>query len=133
AALVVANRAGLGARALRADLQRAARVNPYMRPATCTDLGEVDRRDFQGVARPGEQARADHDAGADRIFVRTRQLTLLDDRRLGGGAANVEGDDVLKLFRPRQRLRADHAGRRPGLDDVDRPYHRRSSGGEPTI
>src|SRR5262249_61875628 len=72
AALVVADRARLGTRALRTDLQGAARVDPYVRPAASTDLGEVDRRDFQSVARPREQARADHDAGADRIFVRAR-------------------------------------------------------------
>ena len=37
---------------------------------------------------------------------------------LGGGAAHVEGDDVRHAARPRQRMGADHAAGRAGLDDV---------------
>ena len=121
AAFVVAHRAGRGAGALGTGLQRAAGIDPDMRAAAGADLGEVDRRHLQRVAGAGQQPRADHDAGADRIFLGARDLAVLDHRGLGGGAAHVEGDDLLELLGAGQRLRADHAAGRPGFDDVHRP------------
>jgi hypothetical protein len=45
---------------------------------------------------------------------------VFDDRRLGGGAAHVEGDHVVNTQLTRQSDRGDHAGRRTGLDDIGR-------------
>ena len=133
APLVVAHRARRGAGALGPHLQRAGRVNPHQRAAARAHLGEIDRRHLEVIARAGEQARADHDARAHRVFLRARDFAVLDHRRLRGGAAHVEGDDLRQALRPRERLRADHAARRPRLDDVDRPLHRRRVGGEAAV
>ena len=125
AALIVTDRTGRGARALRSDLQSAARVDPDVRAAAGADFGEIDRRHLQRIARAGQQPRTDHDAGADRIFLRARHLAVLHHRGLRGGAAHVEGDDLRKLLRARDRLRADHAAGRAGLDDIHRLGPRR--------
>ena len=109
AAHVVADRARRSARALRPRLQRAARIDPHVRAAARADFGEIDRRHFQRVARAGEQARADHDPGADRVFVCARDLAVLDHRGLRGRAAHVEGDDLVEVLGARERMRADHA------------------------
>ena len=108
AALVVADRTGRGAGALGTGLQRAAGVDPDMRAAAGAHLGEVDRRHLERVAGAGQQPRADHDAGADRIFLGARDLAVLDHRGLGGGAAHVEGDDLR-----RAAWRAPAPARRP--------------------
>ena len=125
AARVVAHRSGRGAGAFRADLQRAGGVEPHQRAAARSDFREVDRRHLEEVARAGEKARADHDARADRVLVRARHLAILDHRRLRGGAAHVEGDDLGQPLGARERLRADHAARRARFDDV----HRQRGGG----
>ena len=113
AAHVVADRSGRSARALGPRLQRTARIDPDMRAAAGADFGEIDRRHFQRVARAGEQPRADHDPGADRVFVRARDLPVLDHRGLRGGAAHVEGDDLVEVLGARECMRADHAAGRP--------------------
>ena len=52
-ALVIANRPGFGARAFRADAQRAAGVDPDDGPAPRPDLGEVDGGHLQQITRTG--------------------------------------------------------------------------------
>jgi hypothetical protein len=121
AAQVVADRAWKSAGALRADLQCAAGVDPDMRAAAGPDLGEIDRRNFQRISSPRQQARADHNPGADRVFLSAGDLAVFDHRRLRSRASHVECDDLLEVLRARQRLRADHAAGRTGFDDVHRP------------
>ena len=88
-----------------------------MAAAAGADLGEIDRRHLQRVARAGQQPRADHDAGADGILLGARDLAVLDHRGLGRRAAHVEGDDLLELLgarpAPGRRPR-----RRPGPDSM---------------
>ena len=85
AAAAIADRAGIGARALRADLQRADVVDPGDRAAAGADLDHVDHRQHHRMAAG---------IAADVIAGRQRRLALADQARLGGGAAHVEGDDV---------------------------------------
>jgi Hydantoinase/oxoprolinase N-terminal region len=133
AALIVADRPGRGAGAFRAHPQCPSGVDRDQRAATGADLGEVDRPYLQRVTGAGEEARADHHAGADRILGGTGDLAVLDDRHLRGGAAHVEGDDLRQLLGARQRLRANDAGRRSRFDDVHRPVGRRGVPGQPAI
>ncbi len=90
--MVVAHRTGHRAGADRPDLQRAAAVDPQDRAAAGADLGEIDRRHFEGVAGARQEARAEHDAGADLVFGGTRHLAVLNERSFGGGAAHVDRD-----------------------------------------
>ena len=127
AAEVVAERARRRARALRADLQAAARIDPHERASARADFGEVDRGHAQKVAGAREQARAVHDPAADLVLGRAADLAVFDDRRLRRGAAHVERHDLAEPDLARERLRADDAGRGPRLDDVHGPRAAASS------
>ena len=107
AARVVAYRSGRRARALWAHLQCATAVDPYVRSAAGTDLGQVDGWHFQSVAGARQQSRAGHDAGTDRVFLGAHHLAILDHRGLGRGATHIEGDDLVETGRLRQRLGPD--------------------------
>ena len=96
AAHVVAHRPRRRAGALGPYLQRAARIDPDMRAPAGTDLGQVDGRDLQRIARARQQSRPDHDAGADRVFLRAHHLAVLDHGGFRGRAAHVEGDDPVE-------------------------------------
>ena len=109
AALAIGDGPGLGTGALGADLERAAAIDPDMRAAAGADLGEVDGRHLERVAGSGEKPRADHDARAHLILERAGEAAVLDERRLGGGAAHVEADEVLEPHRRGDGLGADDA------------------------
>src|SRR5215469_3560998 len=89
AAKIVTDRTRSSAGALWPDLQCAASVDPDHRPASRVDLCQVDRRNLQCVAGPRQQARADHDAAADRILKCATELAVFDQRGLGRGSAHV--------------------------------------------
>ena len=125
AAAAVTNRARIGAGALRADLRRAAGVQPADRAAAGADLGQIDRRQFQHVAGADQQPRSGHHAAADLDRLGAQDLAVLDQAGLGGGAAHVEGDDPRLVQPPRQRRTADDARGGAAFDDV-----RRRRGGE---
>ena len=133
AADVVAHRAGLGARALGPHPQRAGGIDPDLGAAAGAHLGQIDRRDLQHVAGARQQARAEHDAAADLVFLAPRDLAALDQRRLGGGAAHVEGDDVREADLGRQRLGADDAGGGARFDDIGRQPDRHFRGRETAV
>ena len=105
AAEAVAGRSGRGARALRADAQRAV-VDARDRAAAGADFENVHHRDLhrQRLLVAADQRRA----GGQRLAV-------VDDAGFGGGAAHVERDRVVDAEHPAQRLRADHARRRSGF------------------
>ena len=100
AAEAVAGRTGRGAGALRADAQ-AALLHPRDRAAAGADLENVHHGDLhrQRLVVAADQ----RGAGGERLAV-------VDDAGLGGGAAHVEGDRVLKPERTAERLGADDAG-----------------------
>ena len=108
AAEAVAHRTRPGPGAPRPDLHRAAGVDVDDRAAARPDLREIDGRDVQQVPAAGEQARAGHDAAAHRVLAGAGVLAALDERRLGGGPAHVEADDVLEPRLARDRARSHH-------------------------
>ena len=133
AAGIVTDRTGRGAGALRSDLHGAAGVDPQQRPAARTHFGQIDSRHLQRVSGAGEQAGANHDPAAHRILIGAGHLAIFDQRRLRGGAAHVERDRLGNAHLAHQRLHADDAGGRAGLDDVHRPRHRRLRSGQAAI
>ena len=85
AAAAVADRAGIGAGALRADLQGADFVDPGDAAAAGADFDDVDHRHHDRMAAG---------VAADVIAWRHGRLAVADQAGLGGRAAHVEGDDV---------------------------------------
>ena len=111
AAIAIAGGAGRRARALRADRQAVLRIEPGDRAAAGADLDDVDHRRLDRKSL--------HIAAGvvDRV---DREAAVLDQRALGGGAAHVEGDDVLEPERLGIGAGADAAADRPGFDQADR-------------
>ena len=109
AAEPVAGRPGRRAGALRPDAQ-AAVIDARDRAAAGADLEDVHHGDLH---------RQRLVVAADQRLRGGQRLALVDDAGLGGGAAHVEGDGVLDAERVAERLRADHAGGRPGLQHAD--------------
>ena len=115
AAAAIADRAGIGAGALRADLERADVVDPGDRAAAGADLDHVDHRQHHRMAAG---------IAADVIAGRQRRLAVADQARLGGGAAHVERDDVGIAERDADPRRGDDAADRPGFHHRHRPLGR---------
>ena len=111
----VASGAGLRARALGADPQRAARVDPRDAPAPRAHLREVDDRHPDGMAGAVQPA-PDVALPAHLVLRGGLDAPVLDEARLGRGAAHVEGDEVRAADLFAQPLRGDDPGRRPRLD-----------------
>ena len=111
AAAAVADRARRRAGAARADVQAALRVEPGDRAAAGADLDDVDHRRLDRKALH---------VAADVVDRLDREAAVLDQRALRGGAAHVEGDDVLEAERLRVGAGADAAADRAGLDQRDR-------------
>ncbi len=109
AAIAIAGGAGRRARALRADRQAVLRIEPGDRAAAGADLDDVDHRRLD--RKPFHIA-----AGVvDRV---DREAAVLDQRALGGGAAHVEGDDVLQAQRLGIGAGADAAADRTGFHEA---------------
>ena len=114
-ASAVAGRAGLGARARRADAQRAARIDPGDAAAARAHLRQIDDRHADGV--PGAvQPAPDVALAADLVLGGGLDAAVLDEARLGGGAAHVEGDEVRATDLIAEALRGDDPGCGSGLD-----------------
>ena len=114
AAAAVADRARIGAGALRPDAQRAGAIDPGDRAAAGGDLGQVDHRHadrMAGAVHPAVAA----GAAADLVLGRRLVLAVADQARLGGGAAHVEGEEIAAAGLPRHQRRGDDAGRRARL------------------
>jgi hypothetical protein len=124
AAAAVARRPGVRARAPRPDGNRSGLVAPRDRAAAGADLGDVDRRDADQLARPAQEARADRERRPDLVLLRPRDAAVLDERGFGGRAAHVEGDRVGATELAGERERRDDAGSGAGLEDVDRALGR---------
>ena len=132
APLAVAGRSRHRAGTFRADLEGAGLVDPDDGAATRSDLGDVDRRQFQRIATATAERAAGGDAAADLEFVGAHQSALLDDRRLRGGSAHVEGDEVGIAAASAELPRRDDAGGRAAFDDLRRPVRRRRGIEDPT-
>ncbi len=107
AAEPVADRARLGARALRPERERAARVDPRDGAAARADLLDVDHRDAE---RPAVHV----------VLVGGLDEPALDDRALRRRPAHVERDQPVEAERLREARAADGARGRPRLDRVHR-------------
>ena len=118
-ARVVARRPRHRPRALRPDLERARRIDPGDAAAPRPDLGEVDGRDPKEIPAPLHQAMSDADLAPDLVLGGARNLPFLDEGRLGGGPAHVEGHRIPDPHAPRQVMHPRHPRRGTGLDDVD--------------
>ena len=79
---VVADRAGIGAGALRADAEEPALVDPGDRAAARADGGEIDRR------------RGDGQTPLDLEIGRVRDLAVAHQPDVAGGASHVERDEI---------------------------------------
>ena len=95
--------------ALRPDAQ-AAVIDARDRAAAGADLEDVHHGDLH---------RQRLVVAADQRLRGGQRLALVDHAGLGGGAAHVEGDGVVDAERVAERLRADHAGGRAGLEHAD--------------
>ena len=113
AALAVARRPRVGARAARPHVQAARVVEPRDRAAARADLDDVDDRDVGRVARALRRP-------LELVLGGDLGLAALDQRALGGRAADVEVDDVALADLLADPRRAHDPRRRPGLDQVDR-------------
>ena len=126
AALCVAGGAGLRPRAFRADPERAARIEPRDAAAPRAHLRQVDDRHPNRVA--GSVQPAPDVALPPHLVLRGGlDAAVLDEARLRGGAAHVEGDEVRASKLVAEPLRGDDPGRGSGLDGggghPERPGH----------
>ena len=128
AALAVADRPRIGARALRPHPQDAARVDPGDAAAAAgADLDEIDHWGTDGVAARPRLADPGVGLGADLVLLGDPGLAVEDEADLRRGAAHVEREhvgvaelagDVVGDDDPRGRTRLHHVGRllRAGLE-----------------
>ena len=110
AALAVAERAGVGAGRLRADLERALGREPGDRAAAGADGDDVDHRDLRRV-------------GADRALGGQRRLAVDDDGHVGRRAAAVAGQHPVEAGDLGDQRGAERAGGRAGQHGGDRLVH----------
>ncbi len=116
AAALIAGGPGLRSGAARADLQQIEAVEMRDAAAPCPDLDQLHRRDIdrQSAAR-GEAPRA---SGFE--LVGDQRLIILDDAQLRGGPAHVEGQHIRDARALAEIGGRDGAGRRAGLEQLDR-------------
>ena len=116
AAAAVAGRPRVGAGTARSDLQPAGGVEPRDAAAARADLGDVDRRDPQELARAADQPAPRGHRAADLVLAAAGDRAVLDQRGLRGRAAHVEGDHVPHAELLRHPAGGDDARRRARLE-----------------
>ena len=106
----IARRPRIRAGALRPDAQGAAHIDHRDAAAAGADFEDVHHRylDRQRLV-----------VATDQRSRSGEHLAAIDDARLGGGSAHVEGDRVRQTQFAAQGLRAHHAGRRAGFQHAD--------------
>ena len=115
AASSVRGGSGFGAGRLGADLEQAELVDPGERAAAGADLDHFDDRDAHRQTAAFPEA---IDA-VDLETARGERLEVVDQGKLGGGAAHVEGQHARHPGLPRHGLGQDRAAGRPGFDQPD--------------
>ncbi len=98
---------------MRADMQLTEIIDPGDRSAAIADLDQIDHRHHDRVAG-GLTVALDPVIGLD------RDLIVFDQRAFGGGAADVERQDVRLADDPAKLGRAPEAGGRAAFDHGDR-------------
>lgn len=94
-------------------MQKTARVREGNGAGAVPHLRNVDGRHAHEIpARLYETAQR-RNTGAELVFVRARELTVVDQRGGGRGAAHVENDQIVFPSRRTERPRPDDAGRSP--------------------
>ena len=121
AAPAVAGRSRARPGRARADAQAAGRVHVRHAAAAGADLGDVDGRGADQLAATSHQATAGGQRRPHLVLGGIAHAPALDQRRLGGGAAHVEGDDVGHSQPPGGQVGGQDAGRGTGLEHEDRP------------
>jgi len=114
----------IGAGALRSDLQRAQFVDPGDAAAARAHFDDIDHRAHHRVAVG---------VAADVIAFGRERLALAHQRRLGGGAAHVEGHDVVVAQRFAYGGRGDDAADRARFHHHHRPGDRRGGRHHPAV
>ena len=112
-ALTVASRAWHGARRARTDPERAAGIDVGDRSSAGADRVDVDHRH--------ENRKRGH-LGVSRVL--DSEPAVLDDADVGGGASDIDGDDVRFAAVVAGPARADNAAGRAGQKQADRKVTR---------
>ncbi len=120
AAAAVRGWSRLGAGADRADAQRAARVDPGDRAAAGADLGQLDDRRADRVARATRRAGARLRDRPDVVLLGDLRRPAADEPDLGRRAAHVERDRVGQPELAGEVAGRDDPGGGPRLDDEHR-------------
>jgi len=116
AAQVVAGGAGVGARAVGADLEEPHAVDARDRAAAGADLDHLDHRHADRQPRALLEA-----VGARHLeLAPDKRHAVVDDARLGGRAAHVERQKLRLAALARGLGRGQGAGGGPGLDEAYR-------------
>ena len=115
AAAAITDRPGIGARALRPDLERTDVVSPGDAAAAGADLDHVDHRQHDRMAAG---------VAADVIAGRQRRLAVAHQACLRGRAAHVERNHIGKAKLFADSRRGDDAADRPGFHHRDRSRRR---------
>ena len=128
----VAGGSRLRPRASGADPQRAARIDPGDAAAPRAHLREIDDRQADGMAGAVQPA-PDVALAAHLVLGGGLDAAVLDEARLGGGAAHVEGDEIRAADLLAQPLRGDDPGRGSGLDRGGGHLDRRGDVQDPAV
>ena len=126
AAAPVAGRPGIGARGIGPDLEQPERVDARDRAAAGADLDHLDHG--QVDRQPGALLEAV--AAVDLEAVRQQRLAPVDHRELGGGAAHIEGEEILVAGRGAEGRRGQRSPGGTALQQADREARGRLDRGQ---
>ena len=104
--------AGLGARALRPDVQAVSNIEPRDAARPCTDGVDLDHGQHDGMLR-------------DAAFGGHAQLSAADQRDVGARAAHVHAEQIGPPAGLAETLHGERATGRPGGDEAHRKVPRR--------
>src|SRR5690606_3779408 len=127
------SRPGPGACALRTHPDRHAFVQPGDAAAADAHLGDIHRGRGKRVATALVETADGGQASTHLEVHREAYFAVLDQCRLGGGAAHVERHDFFVARAPPDGDRTHDARGGPGFHDVDRTLYRGPGAGDAAI